>query len=278
MSDRPSAQDARIAALRQAIDAVESTSDDLHRRPSDPAGPDGTADRSTGDGPIAIGYGGVPEGDDWMEQIPARYHHGEGGFDRRLVEELATVGVRCYTLNGVTKIAAIPGVVPILLDWLSHLEERIPGPEDSHRQAIRANLIRCLGDPTLRGDRDVVDILVDQLNRRPPLAGVAPDRAGYALATVATKSDFARVSRLIEDLPAEVPRGSLIEYMGRVATPEAREIALHYLDNGWTYFAIRALIAMKATGVRDRIAPYLEDPNAMVREYARKATEKLPIE
>lgn len=277
MSDpKTPSQDARIAALREAIGAVEATSADLERRPTAPAAPEASAARPAREESGQISYSGMPEGEDWMDRVPARYHHGEGGFDRRLMTELAAVGVRCYTLNSVTNIGATPRAVPILIDWLSRLEERIPGPESRHRQAIRANLIRCLGDTALRGNRAAIDLMVDQLTRRPPLAGVAPDRAGYTLARIATKKDFARIAKVIEELPPEVPKGSLIEYMGKVKTPQAREIALHYLDNGWTYFALRALIAMKAAGVHDRIKPYLQDSNDMVREYARKAMEKLP--
>lgn len=268
-----SSQDDRITELRRAIGAIEATSADLERRPSAPEAPQA---RPVLDKPGQVGYGGVPEGDDWMDRVPARYHNGEGGFDRRLMKDLASVGVRCYTLDGVTGIGSVPQAVPILIDWLSRLEERIPGPENRHRQAIRANLIRCLGDRTLRGNRQVIDLMIGQLTRRPPLPGVAPDRAGYALARIATKEDFTRIAQLIEELPPEVPKGSLIEYLGKVKTPQAREIALHYLDNGWTYFALKALIAMKATGVHARITPYLQDSNAMVREYARRALEKLP--
>lgn len=190
--------------------------------------------------------------------------------------ELAAVGVRCYTLDSVSSIGKVPQAIPILIEWLSRLEERVPGPENRHRQAIRANLIRCLGDSTLRGNRGVIDLMIDQLTRRPPLPGVAPDRAGYTLTRIATKKDFARIAHLIEELPPEVPKGSLIEYMGKIKTPQARDIVLHYLDNGWTYFALKALIAMKAAGIHDRIEPYLQDRNAIVREYARKAMEKLP--
>jgi hypothetical protein len=189
---------------------------------------------------------------------------------------LAAVGVRCYTLDDLTKVRTIPQAIPIFIDWLTHLEERIPGPEDRHRQVIRGNLIRNLNDAAARGNRAAIDVLIAQLQRRPPLTGGAPDYAGYALARIATKKDFARIAELIDQLPPDVPKGSLIEYLGKVKSPEARAIAVHYLDHGWTYFALRALIAMKATGVRERVEPYLHDANAMVRREARRAMKVLP--
>lgn len=274
-SEHPS-RDARISQLRRAIGAIEAASADLVRSPTAPTEPEGIAGRPRRDEPAQISYSGIPEGEDWMDRLPARYRDGERGFDRRLMEQLAAVGVRCYTIGSLISSRTPPQAIPIFIDWLTHLEERIPGPEDRHRQTIRANLINCLDDPAVRDNPEVVDLMIDQLTRRPPLPGNAPDAAGYALARIATEKDFARIAKLIEELPPEVPKGSLIEYMGKVRTPEARDIVLHYLDNGWTYFALKALIAMKTPGIHDRIKPYLQDRNDMVREYARKAIEKLP--
>lgn len=273
---QPPPRDARIAELRQAIGAIEATSTDVERRPTTATEPEGTAARHRHDGPVQISRGGIPEGEDWMDRLPARYHDGQGGFDRRLMEELAAVGVRCYTINSLINFRTNPRAIPIFIDWLEHLEELIPGPENHHRQAIRVNLIFCLKNSVARGHPEVIDLMIDQLTRRPPLPGSAPDAAGYALARIATKKEFARIAKLIEELPSEVPKGSLIEYMGKVKTPQARDIALHYLDDGWTYFALKALIAMKTPGIHDRIEPYQLDPNAMVRRYARRAMEKLP--
>ncbi|BBY27121.1 hypothetical protein GCM10023114_51260 [Mycolicibacterium sediminis] len=266
----------RLAQLRQAIGAIESASADLVRQPRPPAEDYGGAQASRSDTPESITYVGMPEGDDWMRRIPARYHDGQDGFDRRIMEELAAVGAPCYTLNDLTKARTVPQGIPIFVDWLNHLEERIPGPEDHHRQAIRSNLIRNLNDPAARGNRDAIDALINQLERRPPLPGGATGFAGFALKRIATKRDFPRVAQLIEDLPPEMSKGPLIEYLGKVKTPEALDIALRYLDTEWTYYSLKALIAMKPAGIRSRVEPHLQDPNAMIRRLARRALEKLP--
>lgn len=271
---------ARIAELRAAIEAIETRGDQPAPRktsrdlPAEAEAP-GAADAEY---PQVTHSGQPPEGDDWMDRIPARYRDGENGFDRRLMQELAAVGVRCYTINSLVGTRQRPQAIPVFIDWLTHLEERVPGPESRHRQALRANLVSCLysAAPSLRGRADVVNLIIDQLTWQPPLPGPAPDIAGYVLKRIATKRDFARIADLIEELPPEVPRGSLIEYMGKVKTPAAREIALRYLDTEWTFFSIRALAAMKATGVRDHVAPYLHDANGMVRTQARKALQRLP--
>lgn len=265
-----------LATLRDAIAAIEVTSSDLVRRTPSPSTADesssGSADAST---PV-ISYPGMPEGTDWMDNLPAWCHDGESGFDRRLMEEFAAVGVPCYTINDLTKVRSIPQGIPIFLDWLTHLEERIPGPETSHRESIRGNLIRNLNDGAARGNPHVINALIDQLLRQPrPKMGV-PDYAAHSLARIATKRDFSQIAAVLAALPADGPKGPLIEYMGKVKTPEARDIALAYLDTEWASYAIKALIAMKAGGVRARIEAHVNSPSSFVRRYARQAMEKLP--
>ncbi len=265
-----------LAQLRDAIGAIESTSSDLVRKTPSPNTADQPPSGSAGTSTPAIRYPGMPEGEDWMDNLPAWCHDGENGFDRRLMEDLAAVGVPCYTVNDLTKVSSIPQGIPIFLDWLTHLEERIPGPETPHRETIRGNLIRNLNDAAARGNPQVIDVLIAQLKRQPrPKIGV-PDYAAHALARVATKREFPQIAALLEALPADGPKGPLIEYMGKVKTTEARDIALSYLDTEWAYYAIKALIAMKAAGVRAHIEAHLNSPNSFVRRYARQAMEKLP--
>lgn len=275
-----------IAGLRDMVAAIEATSTDLprdrvvatravrrtppQRRPAKPTKrPDGTWPPIT--------YPGMPEGDDWMNNLPARYRHGHRGFDRRIMEELAAVGVPCYTLGDLSnRVGTIPQGIPIFLDWLTHLEERIPGPETDHRTAIRAGLIRNLNDMAARGNQDAIDVLVAQLRRNPPLPGPLPDFAHFALGRIATPKDFPTIAALLKEMPPDVPRGALIEYMARVKTPQAQQIVLAWLDTAWTWYAMRALVKMKAPGVRDRIAPYVDDANSYVRKYAKRALQRLP--
>lgn len=274
-----------VAVLRHAISAIEGTSADLPRdrvkearvvRRQPPRRPPPVKQNADGTWP-PITYEGMPEGDDWMDHLPARYHHGQRGFDRRLIEELDAVGVPCYTVNQLSDhVRYVPQGVPIFIDWLTHLEERIPGPETDHRRAVRIGLIRGLDDIAIRGNRQAFDVVVAELRRGATLPGPAADYAHFALARIATVKDFPTMAALLEQLPPEAPRGALIEYMGRVKTPEAQQIVLKWLDTAWVWFALRALIAMKAPGVRDRIAPYVDDASADVRKYAKRAMQRLP--
>lgn len=250
-------RDDAIAQLRQAIGAIEATSADLprlspedrkrrtvpRRRPKPKKNPDGTWPPIT--------YLGMPEGDDWMQNRPAWYRGGEKGFDRRICEELAAVGVPCYTLNHLAdRVRTVPQGIPIFVDWLDHLEERVPGPETEHRELLRLGLIRTLDDLAARGNRDAINAVVSQLRRRPAPSGRVLDEAEVTLARIATAADFPTVAATMEELPPRSMRGYLIEYLGRVKTAEAQELALRWLDTMYVQSAIKALVAMKATGVR----------------------------
>ena len=207
MGDMARADDAgrddAIAQLRQAIGAIEATSADLprlspearkrrtvpRRRPKPKKNPDGTWPPIT--------YPGMPEGDGWMQNLPARYTDGERGHDRRIMEELAAVGVPCYTLNHLAdRVRTVPQGIPIFVDWLNHLEERVPGPETEHRDLLRLGLIRVLDDPAARGNRDAINAVVNQLRRRPAPSGRVLDEAEVTLARIATATDFPTVAAI----------------------------------------------------------------------------------
>lgn len=269
-----------LANLRNSISSIEATSADLVRTPrsESPAAhtPRSRPKARGSDQPIT--YPGMPEGPDWMEHLPARYQDGQRGFDRRLMEELAAVGVPCYTLDDLSnRVRTIPQGIPIFIDWLTHLEARIPGAETPHRESIRAGLIRNLNDLAARGNPAAIDALVAQLRRQPPMRSGLVGYATVALARIATKRDFPVIAELIDELqPQEAAAGPLIEYLGKVKTDDARDLAVGFLDTPATYFALRALIQMKAPGVRVQIEPYLGHSDASIRKEARRAMERLP--
>lgn len=149
------------------------------------------------------------------------------------------------------------------------------GPETGHREGIRAGLIRNLNDPAARGNQRAIDALIAQLRRDPPLGGPLPGYAQQALGRIATKKGFVRIAALLDELPDDPGKGWLIEYLGKVKTPDARAITLRYLHTTSKMFAIKALIQMKAAGVRHLIEPHANNANAAVRKYAKRALERL---
>ncbi|MGV0780542.1 HEAT repeat domain-containing protein [Mycolicibacterium sp. XJ775] len=258
-----------IAQLRDAIGAVESKSDG--RPPTLPPRPQPTPPRAT---PAVLKGWDVPDGDDWRDHLPARYVDGQHGFDHRLMEDLAAVGVRCYTI-GHFKATTAPSAIPVFVDWLTHLEARIPGEETHHRNIIRIGLIWNLHDRAAQGKQHIVDLMLTQIRHQPPLTRGAQDAALSTLSFVATARHFAQIVELLAEPIDMAGRSWLVSYLGKVKTDEARALAVGYLDSPYTAFALKALIQMKAAGVRDLVAPYVGSEHAEVRKYARRAMERL---
>ncbi|MGY0497378.1 HEAT repeat domain-containing protein [Nocardia sp. FBN12] len=233
----------------------------------------------------AFNYPGMPHGDDWLDNPPAWFHDGRNGYDIRLVRDLAAVGVRSYGLSELAKLRTIPPAIPVFLDWLEHLDDKIPGPEEwgrfnsaeHHKACIRSDLIRNLNDPAAKGNRKAIDLLVGQLRRQPALTDEVRFRAGSALATIAERGDFDLVVTLISEQPLGHPViAALLRFIGRQKTLRAKDIALAHLEHPHTRnFAIDALGQMKATGVRAVIESYLDDPDPYTRNQARKALARL---
>ncbi len=224
-------------------------------------------------------YIGMPQGDDWMNNIPVRYVHGQGGFDERIMRDLAEVGVRAYTLDDLSNgPRTIPEAIPVFIDWLSHIEERIPGPEPDHghRSIIRSGLIRNLIDPAARGNQEAIDLLTGQVRHQPALPLRQVDWALEGLRLICGPMEFNTIVALISDLPPGAHISPIIEYLGKVKTPESHQLLIGYLNGPARAFAVKALVQSKAPNVRHLIAPLIEDPSALVRKAAQRAMERLP--
>lgn len=170
-----------------------------------------------------------------------------------------------------------PQAVPIMVDWLQQLDDRVPPDED--RRAWRAGLLRNLITKHAKGNRAAVDILFHQFEIQPPLTNLELEAAGFALAQVADRSDFPRVAALIRSERDFPIKSQLVRWLGQFKTDEAKELAVSQLPNPRTRSAaMSALVRQKATGVRDAVAVYLDDEHEVWRKEARKTLDKLPEE
>jgi hypothetical protein len=168
-----------------------------------------------------------------------------------------------------------PQAVPIMVDWLRHLDERVPPDED--RRAWRAALIRNLITKHAKGNRDAVDILFHQFEIEPPLSDLELEAAGFALAEICEPADFPRVAALIRSERDFPTKSVLVGWIGRIKTDEAKELAVSQLSKPATRIpAMRALVRQRATGVRDAVAEYLDNEHEVFRKEARKTLDKLP--
>lgn len=261
-----------LARLRQAVAGIEATA------PVDPQAA-AAARRARKEKPRPKPgprpYRGMPEGDDWMDKLPAKYRDGENGFDRKLMQDVAAAGYRCYTIDQLPYRSA-PNLIPVVLDWLECLEDRIPGSETRHRERVRDALIWRLFDSAARGNRRAIDVVIAQIRRsEPPLPSLAAAGAGQVLARIALPRDFDRIAELFDELDDDrSEKFFLTAYFGKVKTIQSRDTILPHLDR-YAQIAIPALTKMNATGVRDLIEPYLRDSWPPTRRYARRAMERL---
>jgi hypothetical protein len=168
-----------------------------------------------------------------------------------------------------------PQAVPIVIDWLQHLDERVPPDED--RRAWRAGLIRNLITKHAKGNRAAVDVLFHQFEIEPPLSVLELEAAGFALAEISEPSDFPRIAALIRSERDFPTKSVLVQWIGQIKTQEAKELAVSQLKKPATRIsAMRALVRQKATGVRDAVAEYLDNEHEVFRKEARKTLDKLP--
>jgi hypothetical protein len=171
-----------------------------------------------------------------------------------------------------------PEVVPIMVDWLQHFEERIPETEDL--PAWRHGLLRNLITPHTKGNRAAVEVLFAQFDRDPPASKMEQEVTSYALVKAAERQDLPRMIELLDSPDTDiVAKGLLTPWLGKFKTPEAIEAARRQLGHPSTAIpAMRALVRQKATGVRADVAKYLDDEHEVFRKEAQKTLDKLPAD
>ena len=212
---------------------------------------------------------GPPYGDD-----PATWPE----YRRRMKAELDAAGIpedTIFTL--VNDEVDYPQAVPIMLDWLEHLDERVPAGEA--REAWRWALLRNLITKHARGNQRAFDVVLQQFYVEPPLAPGERESATLALLVIATPAQFDQMADLIAHLAGVAMRWHVVSWLGTVKTPAATALATSLLtdpDPAVRYQAVKALHRQRASGVRTQVAALLDDAEADVREEAEKALAKLP--
>jgi hypothetical protein len=171
-----------------------------------------------------------------------------------------------------------PHLVPIIVDWLEHFEDRIPETDDRH--AWRQGLLRNLITRNAKGNRAAVEVLFAQFHRDPPASKMDQQTTAFALAEAAESQDVPRVIDLLDSADTDIlAKATLTKWLGRFKTDEAIQATARQLTHRTTAIpAMRALVRQKATGVRADVAKYLDDEHEVFRKEAQKTLDKLPAE
>lgn len=173
-----------------------------------------------------------------------------------------------------------PAAVPVLVDWLAHVDERVPGPETQHRAMTRRSLLWDLRNvKATGGNRGAVDAIFQQLDRTsPPVEEATRIWSAEHLARIADASDYDRMVALYERPGVDAGiKVAVAMYVGRYKRPRSREIALEVIAADWVGRpdAIRALAKVGKPVDAEVIARYADDPNPSTRRAVATALTKL---
>jgi HEAT repeat protein len=197
-------------------------------------------------------------------------HPGAAELARELRAAGVPVGDIWELVNGKVQYRQ---AIPVLIDWLEHVDERVPGPE---RPKVAEALVRALTVPAARPV--AAPVLIDAFRRVSDPSGMGLRWViGNALSVVADDSVFDDVAALARGYGYGKARQMVVLGLGRSSDPRAVPILIDLLDDDdVAAHAVMALGKLKATAARERIRPLLDHPQALVRREAKKALTKIP--
>lgn len=191
-----------------------------------------------------------------------------------LVRDLAGVGVDVEDVWDLVnaRTAQYPNAVPVLLDWLAHVDERV---DESVRGRLRDGLIRAL---TVKSARPAAAPLMLELFRS------ADDPTGFgerwvignALGVVADETHLDELLDLVADRSYGKGRQMLVLGLGRFRQERVTATLISLLsDEDVAGQAAEALGKQKAAVARPALEALLSDARPAVRREAKKALAKI---
>lgn len=165
--------------------------------------------------------------------------------------------------------------VPVLVDWLAHLDERVPY---EYRARIEEPLVRALIVPAAR--KTAPPVLIERFK----LPETEPRRSvrwviGHALETLAGDEYFSELEALARNWTYGRDREAMLRAFGRSKNPRAVPLLLDLLDDeDVVAHAVEALGSHKDPRSRIPLERLLTHERPLVRREATKALKKLPAE
>lgn len=188
-----------------------------------------------------------------------------------LLVELTEAGVATESIwDLVNTKARYKLAIPILLDWLTTLDERLPAGD--YRESLREGLIRALSTP------DAKPIAAPEMVRQfrsvtDPFVRWA---IGNALSVVADDNVFNDLAEIAKESQWGIARQMVVDAFGRSKDPRAVRLLLSLLDDDDVVaHATKALGKQGDPSTRWALEPLLEHPRPLVRKEAKKALAKL---
>ena len=191
-----------------------------------------------------------------------------------LLDDLRAVGTE---VNDVWELVntrdPYPRAIPVLMDWLAHLEER--GVALHALPKLREGIVRAL---TVREARPVAaPLLIGEFRAAALGDSLLGWEIGNALGVVADDSCFAEIAELVREPSYGTARQMLaMEALGRMKEPDATTVLLELLnDTGVNGHAIAGLAKRRDERARPAFERFLDDERAWVRKEAKKGLTRL---
>ncbi len=193
---------------------------------------------------------------------------------RELLDALADTGVEVDDVWELVNARSVdyPAAVPVLLDWLEHLDQRVP---EADRRRLRDGLVRAL---TVKSARpQAAPLLIDLFKRADDPTGFGERWViGNALAVVADDTYVDELAALATNRSYGKGRQMLVLGLGRFSDPRIVPLLIGLLDDDDVVgHAAEALGKLKAAEARPALEPLLTDKRAVVRREAKKALAKI---
>lgn len=167
---------------------------------------------------------------------------------------------------------AYPAAIPVLLDWLEHLDERVPAES---RDNTHEGLVRALTVSAARPAAAAA--LIRQFREVEDPSGVGLRWViGNALEVVADDSVFDDLEAIVCDAAFGRARQMVVLGLGRSQHRRAVPVLIDLLnDPDVAAHAAIALRKLRAVGARSALEEHLADPQPLVRREVKKALKTL---
>ncbi|MCM3896441.1 hypothetical protein [Gordonia sputi] len=171
-----------------------------------------------------------------------------------------------------------PSVIPVLIDWLKHADERVTITDPRELGQFRSGIYRALTTIDAMGT-EAVTLIMKDLYRTPQMSPVTLGAAANALRFLAVPSDYDEMATIAADRSLGSGRAAVLEWIIKQGLPEGLQLVVDQLDDP----SVRALgikyirqYKPLPSGLRPIIERYLDDPDSEVRKQAKATLKKLP--
>lgn len=171
-----------------------------------------------------------------------------------------------------------PDLIPLLIDWLRHVELRSEATEPRVLAKLRDGLSRALTTVDAVGT-EAVPVLFEQCYLDPPLPPINSHAVANALLHLAVPSDYDRMAALATDRSLSSGRAAILEWLIKQGRPDGLEIVVGEIEDP----SVRALgikylrrYRPLPAGLKPKVERYLDDPDSEVRKQTKLTLQKLP--